>query len=318
MSGLLDDQITEVLLLSEFPRDQSSTGVSRRIYHLEQWFSARGLRIKYEAINSPTDNRGRRSRWRSARRYAMAARPAEPNTLTVVVGLGGPQMLEMALTLSQSRRVLFDACDSWILQARYRVLHDALGTLSPILGAIGQFRARGLRVSYISDRDARADTVISGGADVIVIPPISPPELSRLQPVKWPLQRIVLLADFNSYHNMRGMKIIGEALQLVPASVARLVEAYGPTPPPAEFMIAYKGWAPNLQTIYEGDTGVLVTNVHGSGIPNKILEAMNSGRPMVAHATMARRFPQAHILPYRSARELAAVLCDALSHPRAE
>lgn len=303
--------LDRVTLLSEFTSDHSATGSARRLHHIERWFTSMGLQVTHQAVNENKDAAlGRRGRLQAVRNFVRMATVTVPNSnsLTVVAGLGVPHMLKVANGMARSRRVIFDACDSWSLQARYRARTSPMGVVIPIWGGLVQAQAKGIGVSYISKRDADADAALNRRAEVFVIPPVAPLELADLAPVQFPLERIVILGDFNSYHNSRGLRIIARALELLPSETAIRFEAFGPNPPPAFMPIKYKGWAPNLASIYEGNTGVLVTNVVGSGVPNKILEGIASGRPMFAHSAIAERFPEANIFRFDTPLELASLL----------
>jgi hypothetical protein len=46
------------------------------------------------------------------------------------------------------------------------------------------------------------------------------------------------------------------------------------------------GFAPELASIYEGRTAILVPNELQSGVPNKVVEAVAAQRPIVGHESL--------------------------------
>lgn len=116
-------------------------------------------------------------------------------------------------------------------------------------------------------------------------------QLKELHPVKRPLERFVLVGDFSSYHNREGLEIVYGALGRIEDRLSIPVEVFGPAAPPeGPACLHYRGWAESLADVYRGNTTVIVTNVGGSGVPNKLVEAIGAGRPTLVHRSLADRY----------------------------
>lgn len=275
------------VVLSERHKDASPPGHARRIDSLERHYAEAGFRVEHHTIGvtEPASKLSRVAACVAHSNRWIASLPAE---VICVSGLGSPQMLWVANHLARSHAVTFDACDSWLLQqAARRRVHES--EASSVVGGFLTRLSRGVQqFSYISTRDALADARLHGGRSV-VIPQQLPAELSLLDPVNRPLRRVVVPADFRSYHN-RAMS--GAALRSAAIVASRnpslRVEAYGLVEHTSDIPpgVALMPWAGSLAEIYAGDTGVVITNVEGSGIPNKFIEARAARRPMVLHDSL--------------------------------
>ncbi|GAA4174984.1 hypothetical protein GCM10022287_19680 [Gryllotalpicola koreensis] len=150
--------------------------------------------------------------------------------------------------------------------------------------------ARKIRlITYISSRDAEADARLVGPGQQRVLGIRADPALAGIQPMTGPVQRLVVPADLKSFHNSAFTRAwLSVAAQAAQKYTKRPLEIYGPNagdmvlPSTARHM----GWAPSLAHIYDGNTAVLITNVAGSGVPNKFVEAQAARRPIIAHESL--------------------------------
>lgn len=101
---------------------------------------------------------------------------------------------------------------------------------------------------------------------------------------------MVVVADLSSSHNSGGLQSLLAAWERVyPLYPDLRLELFGVglpefAPPGA----VVRGWAPSISDIYSGDTGVFVTNVLQSGVPNKLVEAIAAQRPVLMHVSLRR------------------------------
>lgn len=278
---------SRALVVSEFRPEHSNPGVRLRHAHVRAWLTEQGIDVT-EAYLWDTNGAPRLQRGLGARRGAGLLRGvSSTDTAVIVLGLCAPHMLGLASRYARHHAVVFDACDSWIGQVSSRARQFRVGLVAPALvGAVRQpASSRRLAISYISERDRVRDQVLNRGRAAFVIPPAAPRGLAALGPVRFPLERVVMAADLGSFHNKLGFSwFLRSALQLADELPVRF-EVYGPVPPrePLPPNMRYFGWVDSIRSIYEGDTGVVVPNLAGSGVPNKLLEAAASGRPAVVH-----------------------------------
>lgn len=314
------DEWESISIISEFARDASATGVARRIDHLEDAFRSSGKQIKLWSLHRtepPEEYSSRLHRLRASRKTLNGLISQIPQEdAVVVVGLGGAHMLYLAARLSAHRRVLFDTCDSWLLQISARLRSSPLNSLLAVAGALLQLAAPAtLEVSYISSRDANVDRLLNGRRNVSVIGPSVPDSLGLLEPSRIPVDRLVILGDFSSFHNREGLRMVIKALKTGALDASIEVDFYGPVPPnrslPAK--ARYRGWARSLVDCYRGNTAVIVTNIGGSGIPNKLVESVAARRIVIAHASMLNRIESANLLTFRSSKQLAHLIQDVTS-----
>jgi hypothetical protein len=184
--------------------------------------------------------------------------------------------------------VEFDMCDSSIEQLRLR-----LKSRRPMLVLVGvwQFLAHllspTLPMIYISSKDLSADRWLNLFRSTRLVGAATPLELDSLPDVVLPLTRISMGGDLNSFHNANGLADLVGAVRV--ASICLPVDLYGPAAPAVELPpgVTYRGWAKRVSDLYEGDTVVFVSNVAGSGRPNKLLEAVACRRPIIVHESLA-------------------------------
>lgn len=279
-------------ILVEFEADQLHTGVAARLRHLQLAFpEARVVAVQ----PGPRAATSLGQRLDGAARY----RPPAVDGRIVVVALGSPPMMRLARRLRRrGLDVRLDLCDSTVLQWRAR-----RAAADPRLLAVGGWMfaehaaSPYLPVSYISERDAAADSWLNRLRDVRVVAARPPVELAGLPAFRWPAERIVLCGDFASFHNARGLAVLCAAVEQVPGGLP--VHLFGPTAPEVSLPpgVDYRGWAAGATDLLAGDTIAFVSNRVGSGVPNKLLEAVASGRPVIAHTdlrSVVRELPQHH------------------------
>jgi glycosyltransferase involved in cell wall biosynthesis len=301
------------LIVTEFSSDELPTGVAARLRHVQ---SQVGKNYRHVVVNEGP-RRGVRVRDR-IRRAQSAAEMFDNSGSAIIIGLGSPPMLILArrLVARAPSVTVFDVCDSTILQLRARAK-----SLSPKLIAVGLWMlllhltaARRLALSYISERDIHRDRWLNRRRSVRLIRFAEPEVLRTLPPVGAVIDRIVVAGDLNSFHNRTGLSLLAEAIRT--AGQVPPIELYGPEAPrfESDARIRYVGWAKSVEEIYAGNTAVFVSNVDGSGVPNKLLEAIAAARPVVVHRSLeslVRSYSRAHL--YSDADSLAGVLESLMS-----
>ena len=251
------------------------------------------------------------SLWRPIPR---GARMSAGNRVVVVAGFGAPHMLILANRVAKGQTVIFDTCDSWELQARARSGSAGVSTLPPRVGRWLQPRCRRIAlVTYICARDAAVDSRRDDPSRIRVLPQARNRDLESLPEVSFPLTRLVIAADMRSFHNQAFIRDMGPALGLaVQLGELPPIEVYGhqSTAAPLPEGLQFRGWADSLSDVYAGDTGVIVTNAVGSGVPNKYLEAIAARRPVLAQADVehARGRDQDMVYVWRQPQELIPML----------
>lgn len=273
------------VIVTEFSIEELPTGVAARVRHIQRKL---GQRHRHVVLNegprtdSTVRDRIRRARW--------AAKDLEDAGPAIVIGLGSPPMLMLARRLVAKARsvTVFDVCDSTILQLQARTT-----SMSPKLIAVGFWMlllhltaARRLSLSYISERDIRKDRWLNRRRSVQLIPFAGPDVLGELPPVGDVIDRVVLAGDLKSFHNRTGLGLLTEAIRI--ASKVPRIELYGPEAPSFESdaRIHYLGWAESVEEVYSGNTAVFVSNMNGSGVPNKLMEAIAAARPVIVHRSL--------------------------------
>lgn len=196
-------------------------------------------------------------------------------------------MLLMAMIVARWRRTSLDSCDSWLLQLQHRKAVGAR-TLPIRLGLmLMRLPNRLLENSYISRRDAQVD--LFGSVPAIVIPQSAPKILSSLPPMSGAPDRIVIAADFESFHNLEGARNVFASMDIFTERHPKIrVQLFGRIPAGFEIPsgIEVRGWVDDIADVYAGNTAVVITNRAGSGVPNKVVEAMAARRPMFIHSSL--------------------------------
>lgn len=310
-----------VVVVTEFPPEDLPTGVRRRYEHVMDHLASAEIPTD-TAVLGLTSRRATSvpARIRAARRSARTLAAFSSTAPMVVIGLGTPTMLIAARTLARSGRpIVFDHCDSLLIQVRERLRSGDPRLIAIILWllALHLLTSPRIALSYISPRDAAADRPVDLGRRTATAPPTAPAALRALPPVRTPLQRVVVPIELASRHARQGWALLLETLRDRATPIA--IDLYGPTSPVSELPpgVRYRGFAPELSDLYRGDTAVLVTNIGGSGVPNKLVEAATAGRPLVLHPSLLDRWPlDGPVHLFRTAddlgRALAALAADDL------
>ncbi|KYH44493.1 hypothetical protein [Branchiibius sp. NY16-3462-2] len=271
-----------VVIITEFEPQFLHTGVACRLEHLTRLFP--------DAVVAPIHTGPRhevslRARMAAARHY----QPPQEAHVTILIALGSPPMGHLARRLHRGgRNVILDVCDAAALQWRARRTAG-----DPKLLAVGawmfalQALSPGLPMSYIAGRDADADRWLNVLRPTSIFPMQTSPDLGRLSPFRWPAERIVLSGDFRSFHNQRGLAALCQAVTMAGPDIA--IHLFGPTSPtgPLPSGMTYIGWADSTAEILEGNTVAFISNRLGSGVPNKLSEAIVAGRPVIVHRELA-------------------------------
>lgn len=267
-----------VTVLCEFAPQELHTGVAGRLRHVQSLYPDAPIRWLHDG---PRSAASLVSRLRAAWTYQAPQDAGE----IIVLALGSPPMMQLARRLHrQGQRVRLDLSDSVLLQWRAR-----RDEANPKLLAVGAWMialhatAPLLPAAYISNRDAQADHVFNRLRPVEVVPASAPPALSSLPAFAWPAQRIVCSGDFTSFHNAAGLDLLCAAVR--GGIDGTRVELFGPAAPvrPLPDEIVYRGWAASTDELLAGNTVAFISNRGGSGIPNKLCEAIAAGRPVIVH-----------------------------------
>lgn len=258
-----------------------------------------GFEVFWEAV-LPEDHSGTGFVRRALRALRFVPAPLRAPSATVVLGLGAPHMLLLAARLSRSAAVIFDACDSWLLQTRARWREGArVSALVPLAGTVvAAFAGRRLRATYISERDAHVDARWLRSS-VSIVPQVVDADVLALavNEVRYPLDRVVAPADLRSFHNLRGIEALArasEALSRDGKEIPCEIQVFSSTSgiDSAISGLRNMGHADALAAIYEGNTGVFIANAPGSGLPNKVLEAVSAKRPVLLTRELADSLPR--------------------------
>lgn len=316
---MISERVSALRVICEFDPDDLPTGVGRRFHQAIKAARELGIEPQVAIVN----DRARAGmsvpeRARSALAFAAdhTSRPAARTDL--VIGLGSPTMLLVARKLARigGSPVIFDTCDSTLLQLRARILSRRPGLVAVGLSMLllQLTSSRRLQFSYISDRDARADRSFTRRRGIYVIDPSTDSKLAELAAFTFPLERFSVVAELNSFHNQPGFSMLVEAVRI--SGLTTAIDVYGPTAPSTDLPppMIYRGWAKTLDEIYTGNTGVIATNIGGSGIPNKVLEANAARRPLVLHESVrSTSADSSPVWVFNDAATLSSALIDAAS-----
>ena len=219
-------------------------------------------------------------------------------------------MIWLSRRLSVHGEVIVDLCDSgkiwaaavsWSADPFFRL---KLWVSSRLL----RTRRTNLILSYVTARDAVADLPTHPS---IVVANNYPSYLGDLEEFTGPPERIVIAADLAAVQNREGMNWFEAAVRSGELTLRIPVEIYGPTEPVHALPpnVEYRGWAPNIRSIYEGQTAVFAPTVRGAGIQNKYLEAVSAGRPVVIGKQPSEAIPSyTGTLPFESKTQLVKQL----------
>lgn len=280
-----------VVLISELPIEQLDAGKRLRAKSLAAHYSECGYKVLCRPMLT-TRAASKVSRLAAGAHMRLMEEELSKVGPEIIVfaGLGASHLLPLANHLAHRYVVSFDSCDSWVLQRAAR----QEGHVSSVSSLAGVLLVKVMRsiseYTYISKRDQLADArLLPSAVASRVIQNAVEPSLSELPDVHYPLSRIVLPVDLSSFHN-------GQFLESVAATVSSMVndrvipevEITGKLPPGTRLPGGFvdRGWIPELREIYSGDTLVLISNSKGSGVPNKLIEAISARRPVIIHSEL--------------------------------
>jgi hypothetical protein len=306
-------ELRALLITDRVIDSQRSPGFRWRIRLLQSWLQEAGFDVVHQPVTAaPLPSVARRfvatmSSVRSLRRQA------DEFDLVVVHAMNAPHMVWLAQRLGQHGAVILDVCDSlaiWAQAVPWRV-QPFFRFKIWLAGLLLRSGSNRMTCSYITFRDAKADTLARPSQSSIVIPSTNPNGLGHLEKYVGPPVRLVIAADLGGLQNVEALSWFEDAVKSGGLQLRIPVEIYGPVEPDHQLPegIVYMGWAPQLHDIYEGQTAVFAPTVRGAGIQGKYLEAVAAGRPVVVGRQPAEAIP-AYIgaLPFASRSELVTQL----------
>lgn len=283
-----------ILLITERPIPVQDPGKRLRAEAWKSELTAEGFEVlERPVLEGPVLQSRRRTKFSRVTdslkgfRHVSDAANKRPSGI-VVVGLGEPHLLLIADRLATTARVVYDSCDSWNLQIQARREYGGSQWV-PKAGALLQRLSRRLEcVTYISARDALADAEVTRGIRSAVFAPRIEPSERLVNGTVPPLNRLVLVGDFTSFHNRLSSSEVQLLSQLASSGEIPTLEVFGKGTDRFQEWDGFvaRGWAPTLEDIYSGSTGVIISNVAGSGIPNKYLEAVRFGKPILMRSEL--------------------------------
>lgn len=279
--------------MTEMQPKLAPPGVRRRYEHICDWLAAHEIEYSHEALLSfAVASKSSRVR-KVLREFQNIDRKIPSDAVVLVLGLGAVHMLLLALYLrfasTTRRRVVYDTCDSWLLQVKARFGAGGLPLALPsVAGLVLQaLVGRSLSISYISQRDQRSDRWVNLCGTVFIVGP-SPSRVlldtSNLNAVAGRIDRVCVSADYDAFHNEAGMKVLRDAwhsLNFAPSELG--LHLYGQGVPIHIRGSVLKGWASNILDVYSGNSAVFIPNMGGSGVPNKLIDALAARRPVLIH-----------------------------------
>ncbi len=286
-----------IALVAEFLPEFSPPGVKRRFEHVTGWLQQDDRNWVVHALHSGGPNFvSKLERVTSVLRVKEQLRRAVVQSEGVIVlGLGGAHMLRLAHLLAlefPDKTIMYDACDSWFLQIAARARTGSVRLCAPSLvgAAFQRFSTRRLNFVYISDRDYVADRLLTRGRNAHIVGPDLIPALEKLSAPSSRVTRIVVAADYNAFHNLDGLNRLFEAWPTFSSDYPSIrLELFGASIPRVlpDGNVLVRGWAEDIRDVYRGDTAVFIPNIGGSGIPNKLVEALSASRTVIAHDSMS-------------------------------
>lgn len=306
-------------LISEFPPSAAPPGIRRRLEHLYAWANSRFDSIVRLDL---AETRGSKvTRVGAVIRSGWVRKEIPSGSEVLISGLGAVHMLLLAATLSRKFVSTYDACDSWTLQVSARSESSWILAISSRIGRLIQTVAtRKLAVSYISQRDADADSRLNRTRLIRVVPASLPASMTTLNQaaLRTPISRIAVSADYSAFHNVRGLAMLAAAWpEFVSLCPSIHLDLYGVGDADRLKSVGGRmhGWADDIMDIYSAGTAVFVTNVGGSGVPNKLLEALASGLPVVVHKShgpFARQNAVGRVIEFSDEHDLVIALQRAI------
>lgn len=289
-----DSSPTSTVHLVTFrPAGQLIAGAIARHSSLKLHYESQGIAVAESPLRGETRATGRLSRLASVGLGLLRIRRrVVKDDLVHVEGLSTPESLMVAAAFKWSgSNVKFDACDSWSLlgdmqlATKQRRIFHLTGTLQRVL--LGRST-----ITYVSSRDSERDQASGYALNVEVIANRPNPVLENLPQFNTGTgERFAVSGLYSSPHLASGLTAFATAWRgyVRGASEGLPLDIYGtpraavPNLPKSRFI----GYSSSIEDLYAGRTIVIVLNSRGSGVPNKLLEAVSCQRPIVLHADLA-------------------------------
>jgi hypothetical protein len=305
--------LRSLLITDRVFEPERSPGLRLRFLSLQSWLQEAGFEVVHQPLTT-TPMASIAGRFiATIRSVRSVRRKSSEFDLVVLQGINAPHMIWLSQRLKRHGAVILDLCDSLALWAQAYHWREASFVRLKILlaGLLLRVGRDGVTCSYVTARDAQADTLAGLSTTPIVIANMYPPGLDDLEPYVGPPVRIVMATDLSAPQNLKALSWFWSAVRTGELELAIPLEIYGPVAPEDELPkgITYMGWAPRLRDIYDGQTAVFAPTVWGAGIQNKYLEAVLAGRPVVVGRHAAESIPgYTGTLPFASRSELIAQL----------
>lgn len=298
--------------------EQRSPGFRLRVGSLENWLHQAGFDVEHRAISTdhqPSVGRRLVATVKASRRWKVAA---DDFDVIVVHAMNAPHMIWFARALRQHDAVVLDMCDSLTLWSKAVTWRGGpfFRLKNVIAKRLISSGCDGMICSYATFRDVQVEASLRPSQSSVAILNSKPSGLDALAPFVGPPTRIVIPADVSAVQNLEALKWFEDAVWSGELQLDLPVELYGPVAPTRRLPlgVVYKGWAPRLRDIYDGQTAVFAPTVRAAGIQNKYLEAVIAGRPVVVGRQPAESIPGYEgALPFASRAELVKQL-DLLQH----
>jgi hypothetical protein len=275
------------------------------------WLEEAGFEVVHVPV-TPKPLPSIATRFAATIRSARAIRrQAQEFDVVVLHAMNAPHMVWLSRRLRRHGAVVLDLCDSltlWSQAVPWRV--DPFFRFKNLLaGWLVRVGRANPTCSYVTFRDAQTDKSAGICGSPIVILSTNPSGLDDLERYVGPPTRVVIPADLVASQNAEALGWFEDAVRMGELQLRVPVEVYGPVAPTRDLPdgVEYKGWAPRLRDIYEGQTAVFAPTVRGAGIQGKYLEAVVAGRPVAVGRQPAEAIPDySGALPYASRQELIA------------
>lgn len=290
---------------------KQSSGFRWRVRALRSWLEEAGFEVLHQPVTKAQLPSAARRLLATVLSVGRLREQANEFDFVLLYGLNAPHMVWLTRRLASHGAVVLDLGDSlalwaqatpWRAQPFFRLKTWMAARLLPK-------DDERITCSYIASRDAHADSSAGLHNSSIVIPITSPTGLGDMEQYVGPPRRIVVAADLGSPPNRQAFLWFEDAVRSGELDLRIPVEIYGPVKPDHELPegIMFKGWAPRLGDIYEGQTGVFAPTIRGAGVQGKYLEAVAAGRPVVVGRQPAEAIPPYEgALLFESRRELVS------------
>jgi hypothetical protein len=277
-----------VLVLHDVSQAETRFGVRRRLEHLAFHEEAAGNSVEVRSVVPASRPRpGRPERLlrvlAESRKWAVA-----DVDKVIVVALAAPHMVVLARALAKRLDVpvQVDVCDSSRLLAAER--RRTWGRSRRLRAVTSEALARaafarlppGLTRSYISRRDADADADLSA-SEALVVGPAPLPDLADVGPFVGRPRSVLFPVDGTSVEGRMAVTVLLEVV--ADSGIDVPIEISGTAPagePPGA--VRWLGHVPTLHELYARPCVVVSTNAAAHGVQNKLWEAFQAWRPIVA------------------------------------